>query len=88
MPLRVTIEVVPNGDESRAEVIDQWVIHQVKKFDSDPEGWRVYQTDYLHPEGGTERNYVGRIAHRRRDGARQLVATMMSKVAARRVRAK
>ena len=38
--LRVTVEIVPHGDESRAEVIDTVIVTQTVRFDDDPNGSR------------------------------------------------
>lgn len=40
MPLRVTVEVVPGGDEARAEVLHTLTITQVEKLDGDLRRYR------------------------------------------------
>lgn len=67
MPLRVTIEVVPHGDESRAEVLHRATITQVRALDDYPDGLRLYRVD---ADGDT---VVTGLAHYRVNGAVALV---------------
>jgi hypothetical protein len=68
MPLRVTVEVIPNGDEARAEVLDVVTITNEGPTSQaqakDPGGHRTYR---VVGSGGTLF-----VAHRRSDGALML----------------
>ena len=70
--LRVTIELVPHGDETRSEVLDTIVIAQVHRIDDDPEGLR----GYLWRHNGRQ----GTVVHRRSDGAVKLVSAVLARL--------
>lgn len=69
--LRVTVEIVPHGEESRSEVIDTVIVAQTVRFDDDPDGRRGYVV-----WDSVDRNVppVAEVEHWRGDGARRLVA--------------
>lgn len=80
MPLRVTIEAVPGGDESRAEVISQFTVTQTDKMDNEPGGWRRYTvSDDLRRSVVFEGH-----EHRRANGAVVLVSAVLSRLSTRR----
>ena len=69
--LRVTVEIVPHGEESRSEVIDTVIVAQTVRFDDDPNGRRGYAVwDNTDPSAPP----VAEVEHWRGDGARRLVA--------------
>lgn len=70
--LRVTVEVVPHGAESRAEVIDTAIVAQTVRFDDDPDGRRGYVV--WDSEDDLSAPPVAEVEHWRGDGARRLVA--------------
>ena len=76
--LRVTVEVVPHGDESRAEVIDTVIVAQTVRFDDDPNGRRGYVV-----WDSVDRNVppVAEVDHWRDDGARRLIADVFDLIA-------
>lgn len=78
--LRVTVEVVPHGDESRAEVIDTVIVAQTVRFDGDPNGRRGYVV-----WDSDDRNAppVAEVEHWRGDGERRLVASVFDAIAGR-----
>jgi hypothetical protein len=78
--IRVTVELVPHGDESRATVLDRVVIAQTVAFDSDPEGRRgyvVWDSDDLNASP------VAEVEHWRGNGARTLIATAFDAISTR-----
>ena len=78
MPLRVTIEVIPGGDETRAQTLHVVEITQVAKLDDHPDGRRRYRVDMDE--------VYGTVDHARGDGALVLAAKALTKAAAGRIR--
>lgn len=78
--MRVTVEIVPHGDESRAHVIEQVEIANVAAHDNDPDGVRTY---LWKPRDRRWTQGNARVVHRRGDGAARLVATVFEALARR-----
>ena len=76
--LRVTVEIVPHGDESRAEVLQCLEIAQVAQYDDNPGGLREYAirdtASEEYPEWGV------RLMHLRGDGASMLAAKALKRL--------
>lgn len=66
MPLRVTIDLIPHGDERQRQTLEQITITQEMAYDTDPDGYRGYQIVF---DDGDRMQFV---THRRGDGAARL----------------
>ena len=81
MTLRVTIEIVPFGDEDKKRIIRQLDIFNMGPVSS-PDGWSLggyheYGVIDIDPENNTGGLYQETIPHRRREGAPALVAKVL-----------
>ena len=75
MPLRITIEIIPNGDEHRAEILERITVTQVRKFDDNIGGRRLYAIrDDLH---GYD---IGSVTHERKQGAVTLARAALKRL--------
>jgi len=69
--MRVTVEIVPLGDEGRCETVQVLTIAQVERFDHDPGGDRGYA---VWKGVDTDATPDAWVRHWRRDGATVLAA--------------
>lgn len=81
MTLRVTLEIVPFGDESQKRVIRQLDIFNMG-VDASPDGWVTggyhrYGVIDIDPEKNTGGLYQETVLHRRWEGATALVAKVL-----------
>jgi hypothetical protein len=75
--LRVTVEIVPHGDESRAEVLQCLEIAQVAQYDDDPGGLREYAIRDVASDDYPD--WTVRLMHLRFDGASMLAAKALKR---------
>ena len=75
MTLRVTVEIVPDGDESKKYAIHQLDIFNKGKMDFDYYEYGVIELDPKHNTGGM---YQSTIFHKRRMGAWWLVQKVLT----------
>lgn len=73
--MRITVEIVPHGDESKAEVVGSVVVAQTSQLDDDPEGWRRYSVRQVGVALGSV------VQHRRSDGAVALAGAALAALA-------
>lgn len=76
--IRVTIELVPQGDESRAEVLERVEIWQTTKLDNARGGLRRYAGKRADVPPFVEEPQV--VHHRRDQGAARLVARVLERL--------
>lgn len=78
--MRVTVEVVPLGDEVRCTTVETLTIVQVERYDKDPGGDRGYAV-----WKGTDTNATpdAWVRHWRRDGAAVLAAKALEAISER-----
>lgn len=73
--MRVTVEIVPHGDEKRAELVQTVCIGQRERFDDDPGGLRGYAiwhtADYMRDPDAT-------VMHWRSEGAAALATKALA----------
>lgn len=74
MPLEVSIDVVPHGDESRRERLHTLRVTQVAQLDDHPQGWRRYAVSIDDVDQGVT------VEHKRADGAYRLVQNVMARL--------
>ena len=72
--LRVTIEMLPGGDEARATTLEVIEIAQVRRYDDDPNGGRGY---LWRDEASQPAFHDVLVTHQRGDGAAVLVAKVL-----------
>lgn len=82
MTLRVTLEIVPFGDEDKKYKIGQLDIFNMGIAQPTPDGWdrggyHEYGVIQLDPEKNTGGLYTTSVFHRRWDGAWSLVAKII-----------